>query len=240
MPQFQHAIIVGASSGIGLALAQRLAREGTRVAVVARREDRLRALQEEGLLPFVHDVTRYEEVPDLFQKITHELGGLDLIVYAAGTMPPVQLDQYDFELDRQMVETNLLGAMAWLNEAAKRFQEVRRGTIIGIGSVAGDRGRRGQPAYNTSKAALATYLEALRNRLDRLGVKVVTIKPGPTHTEMTQALNLKRADQPEFVAERILACSRRSGEYYVHGLHRLIFFVIRHIPSGIFRKLSLP
>ena len=69
------------------------------------------------------------------------------------------------------MEVNTLGAMAWLNEAANRFERTKRGTIVGISSIAGDRGRRGNPAYCTSKAALATYLEALRNRLGRFGVE---------------------------------------------------------------------
>ena len=73
-----------------------------------------------------------------------------------------------------MFEVNLIGAVAWLNEVAQRFARARGGTIVGISSVAGDRGRRGNPAYCTSKAALTTYLEALRNRVARFGVAVVT------------------------------------------------------------------
>jgi NADP-dependent 3-hydroxy acid dehydrogenase YdfG len=238
---YQYAIVVGASSGIGRELVRRLARDGTRVAAVARRGDRLEKLEAEfpdKVISVIHDVTDYDAVPALFQSITHRLGGLDLIIYAAGVMPEVGAHEYAFEKDRAMIEVNLLGAIAWLDQAAVRFENTRHGTILGIGSVAGDRGRSGQPVYNTSKAALATYLEALRNRLAKLGVRVVTIKPGPTATEMTADLHMKMMDSAQ-VADIILKKSGRTGEHYVKFSHRVIFGIIRRIPSGLFRKLSI-
>jgi decaprenylphospho-beta-D-erythro-pentofuranosid-2-ulose 2-reductase len=241
MKTFRHAIVVGASSGIGAELVRLLARQGTRVAAVARRADRLRALAAElgeGVLPVEHDVTRYDEVPGLLQEITGQLGGLDLIVYAAGVMPPVGPREYSFEKDRRMIEVNVLGAMAWLNQAAIRFASTGAGSIVGIGSVAGDRGRAGQPGYNTSKAALATYLEALRNRLASHGVDVVTIKPGPTATEMTAHLHGRMMD-PARVARVVLAKAGRTGEHYVSFAHRVAFAVVRGMPGFIFRRLGV-
>jgi NAD(P)-dependent dehydrogenase (short-subunit alcohol dehydrogenase family) len=242
MPRYTHAIVVGASSGIGREIVRQLAEEGTRVAAVARRTDRLAELAEafpERVLAIEHDVTDYDAVPALFQDVTRRLGGLDLIVYAAGVMPEVGPHEYDFAKDRAMIEVNVLGAMAWLNQAAVRFEGTRSGTIVGIGSVAGDRGRGGQPAYNTSKAALATYLEALRNRLAKQGVRVVTIKPGPTATEMTAHLHLKGAMSASDVATITLTKAAKTGEHYVKFSHRVIFAVLRSIPSWIFRKLPL-
>src|SRR5687767_8149683 len=124
MKTYQHAIIIGASSGIGAAIAEDLAAGGCRVAAVARRLDRLEELAARfpgRVLPFAHDVTRYEEVPGLFQEITRQLGGLDLIVYASGVMPEVGPAEFSFEKDRAMIEVNVLGAIAWLNQAAVRF-----------------------------------------------------------------------------------------------------------------------
>lgn len=242
MDPYKHAIVVGASSGIGAELVAQLAASGCRVAAVARRMDRLEKLAEGSngaVLPFRHDVAATDEVPALFQEITKQLGGLDLVVYAAGVMPEVGFHEFDFAKDRQMVAVNLLGAIAWLNQAAIRFENTKAGTIVGIGSVAGDRGRAGQPVYNATKAALATYLEALRNRLCRLGVKVVTIKPGPTNTEMTASLHLKGAMDPAEAAKRILAKSAKSGEHYLKPVHRVIFYIVKRIPSPIFRKLKL-
>jgi decaprenylphospho-beta-D-erythro-pentofuranosid-2-ulose 2-reductase len=195
--RWKWALVVGASSGIGEELARQLARAGCQVALVARRKDELeriaaeidQAAGEHRALTYVHDVREYECVPALFQQIAHDLGGLDLIIYAAGVMPRLVDEEYAFDKDLLTLGTNLLGAIAWLNEAAQRFTRARAGTIVGLSSVAGDRGRRGMPAYCTSKAALDTYLEALRNRIARYGVAVVTIKPGPVATPMTEGLD---------------------------------------------------
>ncbi|MEZ0324642.1 MAG: SDR family NAD(P)-dependent oxidoreductase [Fimbriimonas sp.] len=241
MREFKHAIVIGASSGIGAELVKLLASRGTRVAAVARRADRLAQMAislGSNVLPVEHDVTHYDEVPALFQKIAQELGGLDLVIYVAGVMPPVGPHEYDFAKDKQMIEVNVLGAIAWLDQAAIRFENTRHGSIVAVGSVAGDRGRSGQPVYNASKAALTTYMEALRNRLAKLGVSVVTIKPGPTATEMTAALHMKMMP-PEKVAEFILKKADKTGEHYVKAAHRVAFAVIRNTPSAIFRRLKI-
>lgn len=242
MRRYKHAIVVGASSGIGAELVMQLADRGCRVAAVARRSEKLDAIAAkypELVVPFVHDVTAFDDVPALFQEVTRQLGGLDLVIYSAGIMPDVDTDEFNFEKDRKIVEVNLLGAIAWLDQAATRFYQTKHGTIVGIGSVAGDRGRMGQPVYNTSKAALATYLEALRNRLSTRGVTVVTVKPGPVRTDMTKHLSLKGALSPFQAAELILKKSRRTGEHYLLPQHWAAFLIIRNIPSWIFRRLKI-
>ncbi|MDX2284074.1 MAG: SDR family NAD(P)-dependent oxidoreductase [Bacteroidia bacterium] len=243
MAHFQRAILVGASSGIGAELARQLAADGCRLALLARREAELSALAEEigttGPLIYPHDVRDYDAVPALFQTICHDLGGLDLFLYVAGVMPPVAEDEYTFAKDRLTVEVNLLGAMAWCNEAAQRFAAVKEGTLVGIGSVAGDRGRRGNPAYAASKAALDTYLEALRNRTGQHGVRVVTIKPGPVRTPMTEGLSMPMMIPAADAARQILhAAERGVVTAYVPAQWRYIMGVIRSIPSPIFQKLN--
>ncbi len=247
--QFRHALVVGASSGIGEALARRLAADGARVAIVARREDRLRAIVDEinaaagepRALYVVHDVREAAGVPELYQRIARDLGGLDLVVYAAGLQHRVAFDEFDTAKDREMLEVNLGGAVAWLNPAAERFGRLGRGTIVGIGSVAGDRGRSANPAYNTAKAGLHTFLEALRNRVGRRGVRVVTIKPGFVDTPMSRGQSglfwLISADR---AAEIILAKARRGVvTAYVPARWRLVMWVIRSIPSVLFRRLRV-
>lgn len=238
----QRAIIVGASSGMGEALARQLAARGALVALVARRETELSQVAGEiGQRFYVHDVSCASEVPALFQRICRDLGGLDLLIYTAGVMPRVAQDEYDFAKDRAIIETNVLGAIAWLNEAAQRFAVARAGTIVGIGSVAGDRGRRGQPAYCASKAALETYLESLRNRLGRVGVSVVTIKPGPVDTPMTKNVDKKPLlISASAAARQILAAVDRGARVaYVPFAWRPIMAVIRGIPSFVFQKMNL-
>ena len=246
---FKHALVIGASSGIGEALARRLGADGAKVALVARRRPELEriaaeidaAAGEPRAVVRAHDVRDTEEVPELFQGIARELGGLDLVVYAAGTMPQVAFDEFDPAKDLDMLAVNLAGAVAWLDPTAERFSRLGRGTIVGIGSVAGDRGRSGNPVYGTSKAGLHTYLEALRNRVARDGVRVVTIKPGFVDTAMTRGVDglfwLISADR---AAGIILSRARRGVVCaYVPARWRLVMWVIRAIPSVVFRRLKV-
>jgi NAD(P)-dependent dehydrogenase (short-subunit alcohol dehydrogenase family) len=212
------------------------------VAAVARRKERLCALAEEfpdRIVTYVHDVHDHAEVPALFQRIAADLGGLDLFVYAAGVMPEVGHREYTFEKDLEILEVNVVGAVAWLDEAALRFDHVGRGTILAIGSRGGERGMAGFPVYSTSKAAIATYMEALRNRLHKRGVRVVTVKPGPVDTEMTAGLHMKGAMPVAVAGERILRKSGKAGEHFLKPSDRVICFIIRNFPSPLLRRLSL-
>jgi NAD(P)-dependent dehydrogenase (short-subunit alcohol dehydrogenase family) len=232
-------------------LVRRLALQGYRVAALARREEELNYLRDavnanfperadSRVLVYPHDVTDYEAVPALFQDIVRDLGGLDLIVYGAAVQPAIALNEYNFEKDAAMIEVNLLGAIAWLNQAAMRFERARRGHIVGISSIAGDRGRVGGPVYNASKAGLNTYLEALRNRLARRGVTVTTIKPGFVDTKLLA--NAKKTFwviSPEDAAAQIyLAVLRKKGTVYIPKRWGLIGLIIRHIPSFIFKWMN--
>ena len=245
----EKAIVIGASSGIGAAMVRRLAGGGADIAIVARRADELEKLAAEVTAggrgharAYVHDVEDVAAVPKLFDRIRSDLGGLDTIVYAAGVMPRLAESEYDFEKDRQMVAVNLLGAMAWFNPAAATFEAQRSGTIIGVSSIAGERGRRANPAYCTTKAAMTTYLESLRNRLARYGVNVVTAKPGFVDTAMTRGMRgllwLISADE---AARRILAFARKGdgGSGFVPRRWWIVATIIRMVPSFVFRKLNI-
>lgn len=247
--EFRHAIVIGASSGMGEAIARRLAADGVRVALVARRADELARIVdginadagEDRALAVVHDVRNTAEVPELLQHTARALGGLDLVVYAAGVMHRVAFDEFDPAKDLDMIAVNFGGAVAWLDPIAERFARLGRGTIVGIGSVAGDRGRSGNPVYCASKAGLHGYLEALRNRIARTGAAVVTVKPGFVDTPMTRGLDglfwLISADR---AAEIILRHARRGSVcVYVPARWRWVMLVIRSIPSLVFRRLKI-
>lgn len=241
----QRVIVVGASSGIGAALVRKLAAGGARVAAVARRESVLEALAAEAgseqVVPIVHDVTDTDSVSETYARCVDELGGLDAIVYSAGVMPSVDIDEFDTAKDKRIVDVNVIGAMAWLNEAAATFRAAGSGVLVGIGSVAGDRGRLGNPAYCASKAALHSYLESLRNRLDRHGVAVITIKPGPVRTPMVDGRDkLPLLIEADEAADAILAAMRqRSLVRYVPIAWWPIMTVVRSIPSVIFRRTNV-
>lgn len=245
MAEFRTAAVIGASTGIGAEMVRQLAAEGVRVAAVARRLPELEALQAacggpEKVSVYVHDVKAFDEAPAVFDRIVADLGGVDCLIYNAGVMPRVEEGEYNFGKDREMIEVNLLGAMAWLNPAAAYMEARRGGTLVGVSSVAGDRGRRGNPGYHTSKAALSAYLEALRNRLSRYGVEVVTVKPGPVATAMTEGLKMPLMIQAEEAARGALAIVKAgTGEGYVPVAWKPIMLVIRHVPSFLFRRTNI-
>lgn len=169
--ELQRILIVGASSGIGEALALQLAGAGKTLGLVARRQAALARVADEVVrrggkaVVEVSDAADPRAVEASWAILLSQMGGIDAVVYAAGVMPEVAPDEFDTAKDQQVIEINILGAVAWLNCAARHFAPLGCGVICGIGSVAGDRGRRGAPVYGASKAALHTYLESLRNRL---------------------------------------------------------------------------
>jgi len=248
--RWTRAVVVGASSGIGEALARRLAGSGCLVALVARREPALQHIcneinREAGASRarfYVHDVRDWEEAEPLLQRIAADLEGLDLVVYCAGVLPAVGPAAFPTAVDVVTIQTNFTGAVAWLNAAAHRFATSGRGTIVGISSIAGERGRRTNPVYQATKAALNTYLESLRARLATAGITVLTVKPGYVRTSMTSgaamALPAISADE---AAEAILsAAASRKRSVFVPGWWRLVALAVRAIPAPLFERLPVP
>jgi short-subunit dehydrogenase len=238
--RFQRAIIVGGSSGMGAEMARQLSAEGVAVAIVGHRADevaqvaeRLNAAGKGRVIAATHDVRDYDDAPPLF----------DQLIYAAGIMYVPEEGVYDFGQDRAQMEINVVGAMAWTNIAAARFEAQRGGTIVGLSSIAGERGRRTMPGYTTSKAALTAWFEALRNRVARYGVNVVTVKPGVVDTPMTRDLVRKppMMISAERAASLILATARRGGSpsAFIPARWGLVAMVLHHLPSTIFRRLDL-
>jgi len=237
-----RAIVVGASSGIGAALVRQLAREGWRVAALARRGSELEVLAREcGARVRTHDAKDFDAVPGEFEALVRELGGLDLLVYAAAVMPRLGPEEYDTRTDIEQLAVNLGGCIAWCNAAAPYFRSQRAGTIVGISSVAGERGRKGHPVYGTTKAGMNTYLEALRNRLASAGVHVCTIKPGFVDTAMTRSQpGLFWLISAEEAARAILRAARgRANERFVPRRWWFVSCALRCIPSFLFRHLNV-
>jgi len=248
------ALVIGASSGIGAAVAHELARRGYTLALVARREDKLAdlcgeingATGRECARCYTHDVCDYDAASALLRQIVTDLGEqpLQMVVYTAGIMPPPNsaTDAWPFEDERAMLETNTIGAMRWLGLAADLFKARGSGTLVGVSSVAGERGRRGNSAYQASKAALTTWLESLRYRLKGSGVHVVTVKPGYVATPMTAALKLpaRATISPDEAARRIVAAAERGRAVtYVPGYWRPIMWTVRQLPAFVMTRLPV-
>jgi NADP-dependent 3-hydroxy acid dehydrogenase YdfG len=180
------AVITGASSGIGEATARALAAAGYRVALLARRADRIQALADDlgdGAIAIEADVTGRDSLVAAAQRVEAELGGADVLVNNAGVMLLAPFTSEQREEQRQMVEVNLLGAMT----ATEVFLDQLRdggGDLINISSVAGRAAHAGGAVYHATKWGLNGWSEALRQELQP-DVRVIVIEPGAVATELT-------------------------------------------------------
>lgn len=185
------ALVTGASSGIGRAVALALAREGADVAVAARRIDRLHALRDELLELGVRALVLGLDVSDeaacraAVTRTVAELGGLDVLVNNAGVMLLGTVEGADTEDWRRMMGTNVLGLM-YLTHAALPYLLQRRGVLVQMSSTAGRTARAGVAAYNASKWAVNAFSEGLRQEVTARGVRVVVIEPGIVDTELRE------------------------------------------------------
>jgi NADP-dependent 3-hydroxy acid dehydrogenase YdfG len=195
------AVITGASSGIGAATARALARDDHRLALLARRRDRVEALAEElgeRAMAIEADVTDRESIVAAAERVRSELGGADILVNNAGVMLLAPFSSEQREEHRQMVETNLLGAMT----ATEVFLDQLRdgdGDLVNISSVAGRKARPGNSVYAATKWGLGGWSEALRQEL-LPGVRVTLIEPGAVATELTDHITDPNAKE---AAERM-------------------------------------
>jgi clavulanate-9-aldehyde reductase len=183
------ALVTGASSGIGRAVAVALAREGAAVAVAARRADRLDALRAElvslgaRVLVLELDVSDEAACRDAVARTVAELGALDILVNNAGVMLLGSVEGADTEDWRRMMDTNVLGLM-YLTHAALPHLLQRRGVLVQMSSTAGRTARAGVAAYNASKWAVNAFSEGLRQEVTARGVRVVVVEPGIVQTEL--------------------------------------------------------
>ena len=181
--------ITGASSGIGLALAEHYARQGASLGLVARRLDALcelaRRFPQLSVSVYAADVRDEAAIAQAASRFIGEHGLPDVVIANAGISKGVATGHGDLETFREVMDVNYFGMAATFEPFVKRMEEARHGTLVGIASVAGVRGLPGSAAYSASKAAALAYLESLRVEMRPFGVAVVTIAPGYIRTPMT-------------------------------------------------------
>ena len=190
------AVITGASSGIGEATARALAADGHRVALLARRADRIQALADElgdGSLAIKADVTDRDSIVAAAERVKSELGGADILVNNAGVMLLAPFSSEQKEEIREMVETNLLGAMTVTEVFLDQLRD-GGGDLVNISSVAGRTARPGNAAYAATKWGMGGWSEALRQELQP-DVRVMLIEPGAVATELTEHITHAGAKQ---------------------------------------------
>ncbi|MBT1098055.1 SDR family oxidoreductase [Streptomyces sp. Tu102] len=192
----RNALITGASSGIGRALAFQLAKRGYNLALLARRSEELVMLKEQIVARHpdlrvetrVLDVTDYDQVPQTLNELAAALGRLDVVVAGAGVGSYEAIGTGNAHIDRGIVATNLLGAMATIDAATAIMRAQGRGQIVAISSVAAYRGLAGAASYSASKAAIAVYADSLRAELHGTSISVTTLFPGYIDTPLNAGL----------------------------------------------------
>ncbi len=178
---------------------------------------------------------------EMLASAAERLGGIDLALIAHGVLGDQLAAEQDFDTAAAILHTNLMSTVSLVTWLANYFQAKRAGTLAVISSVAGDRGRKSNYVYGASKGALNIFLDGVRNRVDRDGVHVLTVKPGFVATPMTAhvAQNALFAS-PDRIAQGILrAVERRKDVAYVPWFWAGIMLIIRLVPGRIFKKLNL-
>ncbi len=240
-------IILGATSSMARALARALAERGDGVILAGRDMPELEALAADCRLrgaslaePAAFDARDPACFAPLVDRARAAPGTLNAAMFV-GSMP----DQSDIDADPALVDgtvtDSFTGPARFLHMLAPVLEDRGRGTIVGVGSVAGDRGRVGNYVYGAAKAGFATYLSGLRNRLTRAGGHVVTVKPGFVDTSMTWGIEgMFLVAPPEKIAAAILkAVRKRRNVIYTPFFWRWIMLIIRTIPEPVFKKMSI-
>lgn len=249
-------LVLGARSDIAKAVAHRFAARGHPIQLAARKSDRRDAedLDTDNLDADLADmalrhgvaVTRHPfdaldtDSHTAFVEALPELP--QIVVCAVGLMGTQEENQRDIQAAVQVMRSNFEGPASILAVLANRFAQRGSGTLIGISSVAGERGRAKNYVYGSAKAGFTAFLSGLRNRLASEGVAVITVLPGFVATAMTEGMDLpaRLTAQPDEVAQAILrAVDRRRHVIYVRPVWRLIMAIIRNIPEAIFKRLDL-
>lgn len=228
-------LIVGATSGIGRRVAERLAAEGHRVGIVGRREELLREIAAQHPQHFRCerlDVAQTDCVAPLLDRLAAALGGVDVCLVAAGVgeLNPA----LDSAVEQRTIRTNVAGWTAVVDWAFDRFMKQGGGHLVVVTSVGGLRGGAAAPAYNASKAWQINYAEGLRLRAAkaRLPIRITDIRPGLVDTAMAQGEGLFWVMPVDRVAEQLLRAVRRGRRVAVVTRRwRIAAWLLRHLPE---------
>ena len=238
--------LTGASSGIGQALAKEFAKNGATLGLVARREEKLQEVLETLPNPQLHtaiicDVTDRDKLIQAARDFDQKCGGVDIAIACAGISVGVKT-QYreDLEMFDKVFETNVFAMASTFHAFIDPMIKRKRGTLVGIASVAGIRGLPGSEAYCASKSAAITYCESLRVEMQKYGVKVVTVSPGFVKTPLTAHNPYKMPflmEPDAFAKEAVKAIMGGKKYTTIPWEMGVLSKILRLIPNGIFDKI---
>ncbi len=241
----KKALLIGATSDMAIAMAEQLAALGTNLCLASRKVERLAPHKKNLSIRYSVsvdllelDVTQFDTL-DVVKEIC---ANTDLVVYFAGYMGDNEKSLQDSTESLKVVQSCYTGAVVLLNQVAEVFKTKKTGSIVGVSSVAGDRGRGSNFIYGSSKAGFSAYLDGLRNYMHPYGVQVLTVKPGFVSTKMTADLDLPGplTVSANTVSESILqAVKKKKSTIYISWKWRFVMWIIKSIPEAIFVKLKL-
>lgn len=242
----ENVLILGAGSDMAVAIARKFAAEGYSVTLAGRNAERFKALEAD--LKVRHKGNAFTAEFDALDLNSHEQFYNSLpekpgvVISVFGLLGDQKEAEKNWSACEQILFSNYIGAVSILNVVANDFEKRKRGTIVGISSVAGERGRQSNYFYGSAKAGFTSFLSGLRNRLHKSGAHVLTVKPGFVKTKMIE--NMKTPGPltatPKQVADRIFKAVRsKSDSIYVLPIWAPVMMVIRNIPEGIFKKMKL-
>jgi short-subunit dehydrogenase len=239
-------LILGATSDLATALAAQFAMRQYTVTLAGRDLGRLSVIGSDlhirysvpvNILRF--DGLDFKSHYEFYHSIKQKP---DVVVCVFGLLGDQHKAQSDWSEAARILDSNYTGAVSILNVVANEFEKLNDGLIIGISSVAGERGRQSNYLYGSAKAGFTAYLSGLRNRLFKSNVHVMTVKPGFMKTRMIEGIKTPGplTASPEIAARKIFkAAQSRKNVVYILPVWRLIMFIIRSIPEGIFKKMKL-
>ncbi|HHG85365.1 MAG TPA: SDR family oxidoreductase [Bacteroidetes bacterium] len=243
----QHCLILGAKSDIARALAHVFAEAGFNLYLAGRNADSdlrpdaqdlaIRHSVQAQAIEF--DALDYGRHAEMYAALTPKPA---VVISVVGYMPDQEAAAQDGAMARRIMETNFVGCAHFLGIVAQDMETRKAGSIIGISSVAGDRGRAKNYLYGSAKAGFTAFLSGLRNRLHAAGVQVLTVKPGFVYTKMTEGMDLpaKLTASPEKVASDVFkAWKKGKNVLYTKWIWRWIMFIIRNIPEWQFKKMKI-
>lgn len=240
-----YVLIAGAKSDIAKATAREYAKQGYDLYLAARNANELEAFAnditvrtQQAVKTMELDIWDYQSHQPFYDQLPEKPLGF---ITAVGYLGNQEKAQSDFNEAKCIMDTNYTGVVSLLNIIANDFEQRKGGFIVGISSVAGDRGRKSNYIYGSAKAALTAYLSGLRNRLYDAHVQVLTVKPGFTATKMTEGMDLpeKLTSHPEEVAKDIYTAQQKGKSViYTKWIWKWIMLIIKIIPEWKFKEMS--
>ena len=241
-----YILIIGAKSDIAKSIAKKYAENDYNLYLAARKSSELKNFANDikirtkrDVICLDFDVLDYDSHQNFYDSLTNKPSG---VISVVGYLGEQKKAENDFIEAQKIIETNYTGIVSILNVVANDFKKNKRGFIVGVSSVAGDRGRMSNFIYGSAKAAFSTYLSGLRNRLFNSNVHVMTVKPGFVYTKMTNGLNLPSilTAYPKDLAQDIFRKQQRSRDIlYYKWFWRWIMLIIKNIPETIFKRMRL-